>query len=456
MRSYVGRILEDRGYAVRAVADGEAALAACRDGPRPDLILTDVMMPGALDGFALLRALRADPATETVSVVLLSARAGEEARVEGLAAGADDYMVKPFGARELMARVDGAIRLARMRRQAARREQELAAARAEARLRLAMDAAKMGEVVFDLTDGVIAHSPGYALLLGFPADRTLSLEDIVGRYQPDYRDDVLARRTAPSAPDGVFEVEHQILRLDGASRWLAGRGEVRRNAEGETTEILSVYTDVTARRLADDHQKLMLDELNHRVKNTLATVQSIASQTRRNAETPAEFGATLEARIQALAGAHDLLTRTSWEGASLADVVGLTLAPHMTADDDGRPNISAHGPAIRLSPNAAISLNMGFHELATNASKYGALSCKDGRLDLQWSVDRSFDPPMIRIEWSERGGPPVALPRRQGFGTRLVGSSLGPALDGEVSLVYEPEGVRCIFNLPASARVSPG
>jgi DNA-binding response OmpR family regulator len=124
MRSYVARILQTAGYDVLAVPNGEQALQACGVEPMPDLVLTDVMMPG-LDGFGLLRALRANPAMQGLLVILLSARAGEEARVEGLVAGADDYLVKPFSARELLARVDGAIRLARQRCQAAERERQL-------------------------------------------------------------------------------------------------------------------------------------------------------------------------------------------------------------------------------------------------------------------------------------------------------------------------------------------
>ncbi|MDP3746110.1 MAG: HWE histidine kinase domain-containing protein [Phenylobacterium sp.] len=456
MRAYVRRILEEGGYDVRAVATGEAALAEARAGPAPDLVVTDVMMPGALDGFGLLKALRADPATESVPVLLLSARAGEEARVEGLEAGADDYIVKPFGARELLARIESAIRLARLRRTVAARDQELETARAQAKLRLAMDAAKMGEVVFDIAAGKIVHTPGFALLFGYPGDRRLSLGDVEDRYHSEDREDVLAAKTVKSGLHEFIEVEHRVIWPDGSVRWLAGRGDVKRDASGAPIEVTSVYMDVTERKGAEGRQRLLLDELNHRVKNTLATVQSIAMQTERNVESAADFSEAFQGRIAALAQAHDLLTLNSWEGATLADVVARTLAPYAAINGDGAPRVAATGPLVTLGVNAAVTLNMAFHELATNASKYGSLSASHGRLDVDWTVDRSIDPAVVEIAWIEQGGPRVEPPRRRGVGSRLVQQGLARELDGEVDVQYDPAGVRCRIRLPSSSKVSLG
>jgi two-component sensor histidine kinase/DNA-binding response OmpR family regulator len=447
-------ILEAEGFEVACVADARAALARIADEPF-DLVLSDVTMPGVLNGVGLLRALRADPATEAVPVMLVSAHAEEEARVEGLAAGADDYIVKPFGGRELLARVDAAIRLARLRRQVATREKELETARAQVKLSLAMDAAKMGEVICNLSTGAIIHTPAFAALLGYESGQSLSLSEIRERYHPESLDDVLAIRTAQSGPAEHFEVEHRVIWPDGAGHWLAGRGHVARDASGAPVEITTVYMDVTERKLAEERQRLLLEELNHRVKNTLATVLSISMQTRRNATTLESFCDAFEGRIAALAGAHDLLTLNAWEGATLGEVLDRTLAPYAADDDDGEERIVSAGPLIRLGPNAAVTLNMAFHELATNAAKYGALSAGKGHLDVRWSVDRSVSPATVEIDWTERGGPQVQRPLKQGFGSRLVEKGLSRELNGEVRVNYDRDGLSCQIRLPESAKVSP-
>ena len=253
-------MLETEGFEVACVADAGAALALAVD-ERFDLVLTDVTMPGVLNGIGLLRALRLDPANATIPVILVSAHAEEDARVEGLAAGADDYIVKPFGVRELLARIDGAIRLTRLRGEVASREQELKIARAQVKLGLAMDAAKMGEIVCDLSTGVIAHTPGFAVLLGYGADRALSLGDIQERYHADSRDDVLAVNTARAGSDEYFEVEHRVIWPDSSGHWLAGRGHVSRGSSGEPIEITSVYMDVTERKRSDALREQFIDQL---------------------------------------------------------------------------------------------------------------------------------------------------------------------------------------------------
>jgi PAS domain S-box-containing protein len=456
MRAYVARILIGAGYEVHAVPDADAALAALRDRPLPDLVLSDVMMPGRLDGFGLLRTLRSAPETETLPFMLLSARAGPEARIEGLEAGADEYVVKPFGARELLARIDAALRLGKMRREAALRERELQTARAESKLRLAMETARMGEVIFNLKTGSVMHTPGLALLYGYPGERELTLDDMRLAYHPEDRTRVERARAQALADDTEYmEIEHRVIWPDGTVHWLAGRFHIERDRNGEATEATAVYMDITERKWVEERQSLLLDELNHRVKNTLSTVQSIALQTRRGADSPEQFSQLFEGRIAALAGAHDLLTEASWEGASLADVIGRTLAPYALSAQDGAARIIFGGPLVRLSPNAAVTLNMAFHELATNAAKYGALSTAEGRLEVCWTVDRTVDPPTVELFWSEHGGPPVEPPARRGFGTRLVEQGLARELDGEVELHYEPEGLQGKIRLPASHKVAP-
>lgn len=307
MREYVQRLLATR-YDVEAVADGKAALDAARR-QTPDLVLSDVMMPG-LDGLGLLAALRADPALGGVPVVLLSARAGEDAQVEGLEAGADDYLIKPFSARELFARVRTHLEMAQWRR------------RNEKRL------------------------------------------------------------------------------------------------------------------------KLLVDELNHRVKNTLATVQSIATQVLHGTPVHEDAREAIEARLMALSRSHNLLTHEKWEAASLVDVAGQALAPFRR--QEGAARFTLDGAPLRLPPKQALALGMAFHELATNAAKYGALSNETGHVRLAWTIGEG----RLRLAWQEHGGPPVQPPSRRGFGSRLIERGLAHELDGRVRLDYAGDGVMCAIDMP--------
>ena len=195
-----------------------------------------------------------------------------------------------------------------------------------------------------------------------------------------------------------------------------------------------------------------IDELNHRVKNTLATVQAIAMQAHRHADDPAALVEAMEARINALAGAHDLLTERSWQGAGLADVVRRTLEPFEGSGAGNR--IFVEGPAIQLSPNAAVTLSMVFHELATNAAKYGALSDPGGRVELLWRVEQAGETAdTLSIRWSEHSGPHVTPPSSRGFGSKLLERSLARELEGIVTLAFKPAGVTCDMRLKISEKV---
>jgi PAS domain S-box-containing protein len=257
MRDYVARILTEHGYDVRGVADGEAALDAAHEGAPPDLVLTDVMMP-RLDGFGLLRALRLDPAMEGVLVILLSARAGEEARVEGLAAGADDYLIKPFSARELLARVDGAVRLARVRREAAARERaleaEIVTERGRAALRESEALRRVTEEKYRL---LMDQAPDATLVLdprGVVLEANRQVEAMFGRPRAEMVGNVLRDFIAPSYAAALQKA------LDGAAHGLvnlrlAARGGKERDIEVSATRvrigdgeiILFIARDITER-----------------------------------------------------------------------------------------------------------------------------------------------------------------------------------------------------------------
>jgi two-component sensor histidine kinase len=209
-----------------------------------------------------------------------------------------------------------------------------------------------------------------------------------------------------------------------------------RRDDGQLIGFLRILRDRTEQRNADEKQTLLINELNHRVKNTLATVQSIATQTLRTAATPQQGLAALEERLVALSRAHDVLTRESWEGAELGEIVALAVAPY-TGEDHLR--IRAEGASVRLRPGMALAMAMALQELATNAAKYGALSAPGGHLSITWELEAG----VLRLRWEESGGPRVAPPVRRGFGSRLIERSLAAELGGEVLIDFAATGVVC-------------
>jgi two-component sensor histidine kinase len=195
------------------------------------------------------------------------------------------------------------------------------------------------------------------------------------------------------------------------------------------------------------HQQLLVNELNHRVKNTLAAVQSIAAQSLKGA-LDVEHRKTFEARLVALARTHDLLSQGSWENVSLRHVLLQELAPYRS--DEGTRFV-VEGPDLTLNPKAALALGMAFHELATNAAKYGALSKTTGRIRVTWDILSNSEPSAIQLKWIESGGPPVQHTGRKGFGSTVIERGLSLELDGEIRIDLEPRGVVCTMQIPLAA-----
>lgn len=217
-------------------------------------------------------------------------------------------------------------------------------------------------------------------------------------------------------------------------------------ADGTVAGIFVQGNDVTERQRGEERQRLLLDELNHRVKNTLAVVQSIASQTARNSETVEAFRQAFLARVIALSHTHDALTRGRFEGADLRDLLDRELAPY------GADRIALRGGEVRLPPRVAVALGMVFHELATNAAKHGALSAPAGHLDVAWWTEPGdggdASPRALALDWIEEGGAPVSPPARRGFGFRLIERSVRRDLGGEARLDFRPEGLRGHIRIP--------
>ena len=220
---------------------------------------------------------------------------------------------------------------------------------------------------------------------------------------------------------------------------------MERDGEGKPTLIFGVNYDITERKLGDERQRLLLRELNHRVKNTLATVQALATQTVRHALQPSEFLEAFSARLQALGAAHSLLSDREWRGISVGELVRIEVRPFDTAD---QPRIAVSGPDLLLSPDQAVGLGLILHELASNALKYGSLSSRSGKVELEWRARGRKGARRLVLTWRESGGPSVEPPDRHGFGSILIRRSLAKVIDSEVTHEYRPEGVFPEISMP--------
>ncbi|MGE0503051.1 MAG: sensor histidine kinase [Rhizobiaceae bacterium] len=218
-----------------------------------------------------------------------------------------------------------------------------------------------------------------------------------------------------------------------------------RNPDGQIAGVFVQGMDRTEAVRTQRRQKLLLDELNHRVKNTLATVQSIARQTLRSARDTASAGRDFEARIIALSKAHNLLSARQWASTELSALVCQELSIH------GEGRVESSGPSVVLDPKASIAFAMLLHELATNAAKYGALSTPTGVVSVTWSREGIGADGMLRLDWAERGGPPVDVPSRKGFGSRMVERVAVGELGGTIEAIYDPAGFRCRMDVPLAS-----
>lgn len=305
---------------------------------------------------------------------------------------------------------------------------------------LAMIASKMGTWRYTVADNICLYDENAQKLYGLTDGRFLHDEaGVKDKFHPDDMDHMWARVAAAIDPvtGGRYEVEYRVKQLDGSWRWLSAWGLVEFDGEGpdrKPVAIAGASRDISELKEADALQRLLMNELNHRVKNTLATVQSIASQTLRGATDLTQARQALEARIISLALAHDLLTERSWTGADLRDVVGQALAPFT---EGGRFDVA--GPSVHVPPRHTLTLSLVLHELATNAAKYGALAVPEGRVTLRWTSDAG----RMHLVWHESGGPPVAGPTRRGFGSRLIESGFAGEDGGYARITYAPKGVRC-------------
>ena len=317
---------------------------------------------------------------------------------------------------------------------------------------LAMIASQMGTWRYTLADNICIYDDNAQQLYGLT--EASFLHDEVGvkaKFHPDDTGGMWERVTKALDPegDGRYEVEYRVKQPDGSWRWLSAWGLVEFEGKGSARKPIAIAgasRDLTELKRSEELQRLMVNELNHRVKNSLATVQSLVAQTIRGATDLESARKSINARIVSLAGAHDLLTSRSWLGANVADVVARTIAPFATGQ------FVVDGPSVDLSPKQTLDLALALRELATNATKYGALSKPEGRVEIRWRAQDG----QLHLDWCESGGPQVLLPSRRGFGSRLLADHLFHDLDGQTRLEFLPEGVRCSVKAllgPASQQV---
>jgi len=248
--------------------------------------------------------------------------------------------------------------------------------------------------------------------------------------------------------------EYRFRRADGSYADILDRGNIIRDPHGRAIRMIGAMLDISARKRAEEHQRLLTGELQHRVKNTLTLVQAMANQTFRNVMDPAAAHEIFSARLISLGRAHDILTQSSWTDAPIAEVVEGALSVHRGEVGE---RIRASGPDIPLAAKPALALALALHELATNAAKYGALSNDAGSVELRWNVVQVETTQRFVMVWSERGGPPILTqPSRRGFGSRLIERSFTAEVGGDVELTYAPTGLICRLEVLLAAMQETG
>ena len=434
------RLLADRAI-VESVPDAAAAVDWA------GAVLPDLAVACAAAARAVAAGFGADRRTSGIPLVLL---ADTEAETAALARDlpALDILVEPIADHALAARIGAQIEILSLRRALAEREAE-----SETWLGLALRASGLGVWHARLSSGELHMDANLAAMFGWPREpRRVRDADWLARIHPEDRARVMAELSARRQDHRPLEIDFRTALPDGTNRSLAVLGAVVRHAEnagapGTAFRSVGVARDVTDRVRDAERLKLLLGELNHRVRNTLASVVALAQQTAYNAPSVEAFIESFRARGLALGAAPNLLTRGQWQGVALGDLVETILAPERSAraagNEAGRIEIS--GPTRELAPQQALAMTLGLHELATNARKYGALATQAGRLEVRWSIVADGAGHRLTLVWRERGGAPVMPPTRSGFGTRLLRRSLGRDLGGSVRLDFDPAGLVCTF-----------
>ena len=320
----------------------------------------------------------------------------------------------------------------------------------EEHLRLILEMSAIGVWGLDVVSGAAWRNAQHDLIFGY--DRLLpdwTYATFLDHVIPLDRPMVETRYGGALAAGTPWSFECRIRRADGETRWIDATGRPIESETGEVVRLIGHVIDVTHTKDNEERLRLLNDELNHRVRNTLAVVQAIAARSFQGHVAVEQARADFTGRIDALAAAHALLSESAWTKAELEQVVEKTLLPHRKPDTPGGGGgfEVSPGPGVPLSPKHAVSLTMALNELATNATKHGALAHAEGRVELSWKVVEPDDVDdggrKVEISWRESGGPVVERGTRNGFGVTLLQRILPADMDGEVEMLFEPTGLRC-------------
>jgi two-component sensor histidine kinase/PAS domain-containing protein len=326
----------------------------------------------------------------------------------------------------------------------------------EERYRSAMILGRMGSWEVDFVKGTRIWTPEGMALFGIDLPDGLGhvggeTDELHRAIHPEDRH-LLAQYHALVDSQDSFPAEYRIVKANGQICCLSGFGRVLdRQPDGKAHRLINVATDITERKAAEAHQRFLLQELSHRSKNLLGIVQAVADQTLRNCNDLREFQKRFDGRLRGLAASNTLLARGDWRGSSLGALVELQLAPFI---DLPSTRVEICGPSVELTAEAAQALGLALHELATNAVKHGALSVPHGTLSISWEVDQAHGASGLKLDWCERGGPLVTIPKRTGFGHVVMKRMIEQAVRGRVEINFAPEGLQWSLQAPATVFLS--
>jgi PAS domain S-box-containing protein len=340
-----------------------------------------------------------------------------------------------------------------------RKQTEQALADRNKQLELAGKVAGVGtfainvNAAWETTAQTMQISPGFAAIYGFSEETVeVSVGDWRSRVYPgDLAQFLTIRHEAFAEQRSESHLEYRIVRPCGEIRWIESRTFIEYDQGGHAKRLVGVNIDATERKKLEEQRKVLVAELDHRVKNALATVSAVVSRTVEGSRSTGDFLEALDGRIRSMATTHELLSARRWQGISLTKLVRGGLAPYATSS-----NTEIEGAEVVLPADVGQPMAMVLHELVTNAAKYGSLSTQSGRVSIRW--DRRVNGhsrPHLVLEWQEIGGPPVVAPDKPGYGMSIIRGLLPYECSATVDLVLAPEGVRCRLEVPAEWFRSP-
>ena len=332
--------------------------------------------------------------------------------------------------------------IAKITREISERHQaEVALKESEARLQQALTAGQVVAFAWDPATGLSQRSENAHRVLGFEPEVATHGKDFIARVHPENRASFIAqiKGLCPDRPS--YSASFRFAGPDGQQVWLEETGTAEFSPTGRYVRLKGLTRDITERKCAEERQRMLVRELDHRVKNVLASVATVAQRTRDGSASMDDFLQSFDGRIQSMANAHALLSRSHWEGVHLVELVRSELAPCV-----GEGTASVEGPDVLLTAEATQAIAIVLHELVTNASKYGALSTPHGRIIVRWDWSGAE---WLSLQWIETGGPAVAVPIQTGYGTRAIRQLIPHELGGMVEVAFDAAGLRCKIELPS-------